>query len=94
MHRGFSVFAMTAVLVQMPGPAGAADRCAAGYKDFIVTVSPYIDRVEDAELPSLMRRGIGILDACNAGDKYAPGASWRDLSEQIARPLTQEQSTR
>lgn len=73
------VAAVTAVLLQLTTAAEAADKCAAGYKSFMEKISPHIVRVDEAEFPELMRRGLNILDACNAGDKYVPGQSWTDL---------------
>lgn len=57
----------------------STNKCAAGYKDFLGKISPFVESGPEGELPGLMRRGLSILDACASGDAFASAAIWEQL---------------
>lgn len=61
-------------------PAFAAKPdCYGAYKAFMGKVSPYLGQVEDVDLPTLMRRGLSVYDACEAGDNFVPEGAWNQV---------------
>lgn len=61
-------------------PAFAAKPdCYGAYKAFMGKVNPYIGQIEDVDLPTLMRRGLSVYDACEAGDNFVPEGAWNQV---------------
>lgn len=76
-------FAAIATLLFTSGALAAAPDCASGYKNFVMKVSPYIERVDPADLPEFMRRGLSAFDACMAGDSFTPHGVWDGLAAEM-----------
>jgi len=74
-------------LLSATGALAAAPDCASGYKNFVMKVSPYIERVDPAELPEFMRRGLAALDTCMAGDDFTPHGVWDGLAAEMQAKL-------
>lgn len=78
--------ALGLLLVSMSGDgAAAATSCTKDYKTFMSGVSPYIERVDDADLPVLMRRGLSVFEACAAGDMFSPHGIWDQIAEDMRK---------
>lgn len=74
------IYMFLLLLAASTAPACASpDKCAAGYKNFLGKLSPFVETGGEDELPRLMRRGLGILDACASGDEFAPADNWDNL---------------
>ncbi len=74
------IFIFLLLLTASTAPVGAStDKCAAEYKNFLGKRSPFVETGGEDELPRLMRRGLGILDACASGDEFAPADIWEKL---------------
>jgi hypothetical protein len=81
--RKTSLAAIAVVIAAAASPALAAKPdCYGGYKTFLGKVNPHIGKIEDVDLPTLMRRGLSIYDACFAADNF-PANSWDDLVTQM-----------
>jgi hypothetical protein len=65
----------------------SAPDCKGGYKAFLATVSPYIEQVDDADLPTLMRQGLSVFEACTAGDMFSPGETWDQIAADMQKKL-------
>ena len=79
----FAVFSLFAVLAAQAN-ASTPD-CTGGYKTFISKVSPYINKIEDVDLATLMRRGLSVYDACEAGDTFTPHGIWDQIAADMAK---------
>ena len=80
-----SLAAIAVVIAATASPAIAAKPdCYGGYKTFLSKVNPYIGQIDDVDLPTLMRRGLSVYDACFAADNF-PANSWDDLVAQMEK---------
>jgi len=74
------IFIVLLLLAASTAPACAStDKGAAGYKNSLGKLSPFVETGGEDELPRLMRRGLGILDACASGDEFAPADNSENL---------------
>jgi hypothetical protein len=88
--KKISLAAIAVVIAAAATPALAAKPdCYGGYKSFLGKVNPYIGQIDDVDLPTLMRRGLGIYDACNAGDNYTPN-NWDELVAQMEKSMKKQ----
>jgi len=70
-------------------PASAATPdCYGGYKTFMGKIAPLIGKVEDVDLATLMRRGLSVYDACQAGDNFSPYGVWDQIFNEMTRKAT------
>lgn len=84
MLKSSSTAAMAALVFASTAPAhAAAEKCAGGYRDFLSTMSPFVDKMDETEIPVVMRKGIGVFDACTAGDAYAAATSWDEIVKRV-----------
>lgn len=74
-----------ALMSTSAGAASAKSDCAGGYRSFLGKVSPYIERVDDADLPALMRRGLSVFEACAAGDTFTPHGIWGQIAADMQK---------
>lgn len=75
-----SLAALALAFAAAATPALAAKPdCYGGYKAFLGKVNPYIGNIEDVDLPTLMRRGLSVYDACEAGDNFVPEGAWNQV---------------
>ena len=75
-----SLAALAVAFAALSSPAFAAKPdCYGGYKEFLGKVNPYIGKIEDVDLPTLMRRGLSVYDACEAGDNFVPAGAWNQV---------------
>lgn len=76
--------ALSIVVATLAAPVFAAEPdCSGGYKIFINRVSPSIDKVNDEDLATLMRRGLSVFDACKAGDNFSPHSVWDQIASEM-----------
>jgi len=73
-----ATIALAIAAVSSPALAAKPD-CYGGYKSFLGKVNPYIGQIEDVDLPTLMRRGLSVYDACLAGDNFVPEGAWNQV---------------
>jgi hypothetical protein len=73
-----AAFAVALSALSAPSFAAKPD-CYGGYKTFLGKVNPYIGKIEDVDLPTLMRRGLSVYDACEAGDNFVPEGAWNQV---------------
>jgi hypothetical protein len=73
-----AVLAAGIAVISAPAFAAKPD-CYGGYKDFLGKVNPFIGQIEDVDLPTLMRRGLSVYDACEAGDNFVPQGAWNQV---------------
>jgi hypothetical protein len=71
-----------AIAVSASPALAAKPDCYGGYKSYLGKVNPYIGQIEDVDLPTLMRRGLSVYDACMAGDNFTPN-TWGDLVTEM-----------
>lgn len=77
---------LLAAAAALAAPAIAATPdCNGGYRIFINKVSPYINKVEAADLAAQMRRGLSVYDACQAGDTFTPHGIWDQIAADMAK---------
>ena len=75
-----SFAALAAVLaVAVSSPASAKYNCDEGYKGFMTKLSTHVNDIGESDLSALMRRGLAVLDACNAGDNFVPEGAWNQV---------------
>ena len=78
--KTMSLAALAVAFAAFSAPAFAAKPdCYGGYKAFLGKVNPYIGKIEDVDLPTLMRRGLSVYDACEAGDNFVPEGAWNQV---------------
>lgn len=78
--KTYSLVAAALAIAAVSSPALAAKPdCYGGYKSFIGKVNPYLGQIEDVDLPTLMRRGLSVYDACLAGDNFVPEGAWNQV---------------
>jgi len=76
----FTLAALAIGFAAAATPALAAKPdCYGGYKSFLGKVNPYIGKIDDVDLPTLMRRGLSVYDACEAGDNFVPEGAWNQV---------------
>ncbi|MGE0054704.1 MAG: hypothetical protein AB7S74_10875 [Hyphomicrobium sp.] len=73
-----AAIAVSIATLATPALAAKPD-CYGGYKSFLGKVNPYIGHIEDVDLPTLMRRGLSVYDACLAGDNFVPEGAWNQV---------------
>lgn len=83
-----AIIAIAFATVANPALAAKPD-CYGGYKAFLGKVNPYIGQIEDVDLPTLMRRGLSVYDACFAADNF-PANSWDELVAQMEKAATKK----
>ena len=75
-----SLAALAVAFAAFASPAFAAKPdCYGGYKTFLGKVGPILGKIEDVDLPTLMRRGLSVYDACEAGDNFVPEGAWNQV---------------
>lgn len=74
---------LTLTTLAIPAFAAKPD-CTEGYKIFINRVTPFIDRIEDLDLATQMRRGLSVFEACQAGDNFSPHGIWDQIAADMA----------
>jgi hypothetical protein len=84
--KASSLAALAALSVVLATSVSAATPdCFGGYKTFISKVAPYINKVEDADLATLMRRGLSVYDACQAGDTFTAHGIWDQIAADMVK---------
>ena len=73
-----ATFAVALAVVSAPAFAAKPD-CNGAYKTFMGKVVPYLGKVEDVDLATLMRRGLSVYDACQASDNFVPEGAWNQV---------------
>jgi hypothetical protein len=76
---------LTAAALAFAAPASAKFNCDEGYKGFMMKLSTHMGTMSETDLSALMRRGLGILDACNAGDNYIPTSAWDAMIDEVTK---------
>jgi len=59
--------------------------CYGAYKSFMGKINPYLGQIEDVDLPTLMRRGLSVYDACEAGDNFVPEGAWNQVISDMEK---------
>ena len=78
--KTFSFAALAALLAAgASAPASAKYNCDEGYKGFMMKLSTHVGEIGETDLSALMRRGLSVLDACNAGDNFVPEGAWNQV---------------
>lgn len=78
--KKLSLAALAVTIAAFATPAFAAKPdCHGAYKTFMGKVVPYIGKVEDVDLATLMRRGLSVYDACQASDNFVPEGAWNQV---------------
>lgn len=71
--------------VALSTPAHAKFNCDEGYKGFMMKFSTHMGGIGETDLSALMRRGLSVLDACNAGDNYIPTSAWDAMIDEVVK---------
>lgn len=78
--KKLTLIALAALSAAVATPAFAAKPdCYGAYKTFMGKAMPLLGQIEDVDLPTLMRRGLSVYDACEAGDNYVPEGAWNQV---------------
>lgn len=80
-----TLFGLAAIALSSATPASAKFNCDEGYKGFMMKLSTHLGGVSETDLSALMRRGLSILDACNAGDNYIPTSAWDAMIDEVVK---------
>ena len=73
-----ATLALSIAALATPALAAKPD-CNGAYKTFMGKVIPYLGKVEDVDLATLMRRGLSVYDACQAADNFVPEGAWNQV---------------
>ena len=76
---------VTGLAIAAASPAHAKFNCDEGYKGFMTKVAGKVGTMSETDLSALMRRGLSVLDACNAGDNYIPTSAWDAMIDEITK---------
>ena len=80
----FCAAAISAVAATLATSVYAADQpCTGGYRIFINRISPFVDKSDDEDLATLMRRGLSVFEACEAGDNFSPHDLWHKIAAEM-----------
>lgn len=78
--KKIALASIVVAIAAMSAPALAAKPdCYGGYKTFMTKVAPLVGKIEDVDLATLMRRGLSVIDACEAGDNFVPEGAWNQV---------------
>ncbi len=93
MNKFFAAVFSTIVATSAAPAFAAKPDCTGGYKIFINRVSPFVDKADDKDLVTSMRRGLSVFDECEAGDNFSPNGIWDQIAAAMeAASAVQSQS--
>lgn len=74
----FAIIASALAALSVPAFAAKTD-CDAGYKNFLSSMSIYVDKMTGYELADAVRKSLDAYNSCSAGDSFSPHGVWDQI---------------
>lgn len=74
----FAIVASALAAFSVPAFAAKTD-CDAGYKNFLSSMSIYVNKMTGYELADAVRKSLDAYNSCSAGDNFSPHGVWDQI---------------